>query len=237
VSASKGAKVRLWFVPQPVTPYHFVARKEASTTLQGLAGKTVAVSGVGAISYHIPRIVLERSGVNPDAPKYLAVGSPADRFKALVAAKVDATVVTHVEAAKLDAYPEIASLVVVPKVVPEIPYQFAMAREEYIERNAETLFKLARALLEANRWMAANRAGTIEVAAKVLKGESPAVLGRAYDMTDPRLFGVNGDITEASYKYTADFLLKVGFMTEPVPYERFFDRRFVDGALKEMGRM
>jgi len=36
VSASKGAKIKLWIVPQPVTPYHFVARKEAGTTLQAL---------------------------------------------------------------------------------------------------------------------------------------------------------------------------------------------------------
>ncbi len=237
VSASKGAKIRLWFVPQPVTPYHFVARKEAGTTLQALVGRNVGVSGIGAISYHIPRIVLERSGVDPEKLKYIAVGSPADRFKALVAGKIDAAVVTHVEAAKLERFPEIISLVVVPKVVPEIPYQFAMSREEYIEKNPETVAKLARALLEANRWMAANKAGTVEIAAKVIKGESPEVLSRAYDMTDPRLWGVNGDITEAAYKFTVDFLLKVGYMTEPVPYDKIFDRRFVDRALKELGRM
>src|SRR3972149_10805741 len=51
VSASKGARISLWVVPQPVTPYHFVARKEAGTTLKALVGKSVAVSGIGAISY------------------------------------------------------------------------------------------------------------------------------------------------------------------------------------------
>ena len=237
VSASKGAKIRAWFVPQPVTPYHFVARREAGTTLQALVGKNVGVSGIGAISYHIPRIVLERSGVDPEKLKYIAVGSPADRFKALVAGKIDACVVTHVEAAKLEKFPEVVSLVVVPKVVPEIPYQFAVSREEYIERNPETLQHLARALLEANRWMAANKAGTVEIAAKVIKGESPEVLGRPYDMTDPRLWGVNGDMTEGAYRFTVDFLLKVGYMKDPVPYDRFFDRRFVDRALADLGRL
>ena len=237
VSASKGAKIRAWFVPQPVTPYHFVARKAAGTTLQALVGRNVGVSGIGAISYHIPRIVLERSGVDPEKLHYIAVGSPADRFKALVAGKIDACVVTHVEAAKLEKYPDVVSLVVVPKVVPEIPYQFAMSREDYIEKHAETMQKLARALLEANRWMAANKAGTVEIAAKVIKGESPEVLSRAYDMTDPRLWGVNGDMNEAAYKFTVEFLLKVGYMKEPVAYDKFFDRRFVDRALNELGRM
>jgi ABC-type nitrate/sulfonate/bicarbonate transport system substrate-binding protein len=50
VAASKGAPMRLWVVPQPITPYIFVARKEAGTTLQALVGKKISVTGVGAIS-------------------------------------------------------------------------------------------------------------------------------------------------------------------------------------------
>jgi NitT/TauT family transport system substrate-binding protein len=236
VSAAKKAPVKLWVVANPTTPYHFVARREAGTTLAALVGKSVAVSGIGAISYHIPRIVLERSGIDPEKLKYVAVGSPADRFKALIAGKVDATVVTNTEVAKLVGYPEIIDLVNVPKVVPEIPYEFGMAREDYIQKNADTLYKLAKAVIEANRWIVANKAGTIEVARKILPEESAEVLSKTYDLADPRLWGVNGDISEASYKYTADFLKKVGYLETEVPYAQFFDRRFVDRALKELGR-
>lgn len=236
VSASKGAKIRLWVVANPITPYHFVARKEAGTTLQALVGKSIAVSGIGAISYHIPRIVLERSGIDPEKFKYVAVGSPADRFKALVAAKIDATVVTNTEAAKLAQYPEVVALVNVPKIVPEIPYEFGMATEDYIQKNADTLYKLAKAIIESNRWIAGNKAGTVEIAKKILPEESTEVLGRAYDMADPRLWGVNGDITEASYNYTAEFLKKVGYLETPVSFDKFFDRRFADRAVKELGR-
>src|SRR5438128_1495185 len=193
VSASKKAPIKLWVVANPITPYHFVARKEAGTTLQALIGKNIAVSGIGAISYHIPRIVLERSGVDPEKFKYVAVGSPADRFKALVAGKVEATVVTNTEAAKLASYPEIIDLVSVAKVVPEIPYEFGMAREDYIQKNTETMYRLAKAIIESNRWIAANKAGAVEVARKVLPEESADVLTKAYEMADPRLWGINGD--------------------------------------------
>ena len=236
VSASKKAPIRLWVVANPITPYHFVARKEAGTTLQALVGKNIAVSGIGAISYHIPRMVLERSGIDPEKMKYVAVGSPADRFKALVAGKVDATVVTNSEAAKLVKYPEIIALVNVPKLIPEIPYEFGMAREDYLQKNADTVQKLTKAIMEANRWIAANKAGTVEVAKKILPEESADVLGKAYDLADPRIWGVNGDISEASYNFTAEFLKKVGYLETPVPYKQFFDRRFVDQALKELGR-
>ena len=236
VSASKKAPVKLWVVANPITPYHFVARKEAGTTLQALVGKSIAVSGIGAISYHIPRIVLERSGVDPEKFKYVAVGSPADRFKALVAGKTDATVVTNTEAAKLASYPDIVDIVNVPKVVPEIPYEFGVAREDYIQKNTDTIYRLTKAIIESNRWIATNKAGTVEVAKKILPEETTEVLTKAYEMADPRLWGVNGDFSEASYNYTVDFLKKVGYLETPVPFNQFFDRRFVDRAIKELGR-
>lgn len=235
VGAAKKVPIKLWVVANPITPYHLIARREAGTTLQALVGKSVAVSGIGAISYHIPRIVMERSGVDPEKFKYVVVGSPADRFKAIVAGKVDVTVVTNTEVAKLGSYPEIIDLVNVPKVVPEIPYEFGMAKNDYIQKNQDTIYKLAKAIIESNRWIAANKAGTVEVARKILPDEPAEVLSKTYDLADPRLWGVNGDISEASYNFTVDFLKKVGYLETPVPYAEFFDRRFVDRALKELG--
>lgn len=235
VGAAKKVPIKLWVVANPITPYHLIARREAGTTLQALVGKSVAVSGIGAISYHIPRIVMERSGVDPEKFKYVVVGSPADRFKAIVAGKVDVTVVTNTEVAKLGSYPDIIDLVNVPKVVPEIPYEFGMAKDDYIQKNQDTIYKLAKAIIESNRWIAANKAGTVEVARKILPDEPAEVLNKTYDLADPRLWGVNGDISEASYNFTVDFLKKVGYLETPVPYAQFFDRRFVDRALKELG--
>ncbi len=236
VSASQGAKIHAWFVPHPVTPYHFVARKDAGGTIRALAGKTIAVSGIGAVSYHIPRIILERNGVDPEKAHYVVAGSNADRFRALISGKADAAMVSTIEAAKLDSFPELVNLVVVAKVVPEIPFIFSLARDDYIQKNSETIYRLAKSMIETSRWIAANKAGTVEVAAKVIPDEKPEILSKAYDLADPHLWGVNGDISQGAYKYTSDFLLKVGFMKEAVPYEKFFDHRFVDRALKELGR-
>jgi ABC-type nitrate/sulfonate/bicarbonate transport system substrate-binding protein len=236
VSASQGAKIRAWLVPHPVTPYHFVARKETGGTIRGLAGKTIAVSGIGAVSYHIPRIILERNGVDPEKVNYVVAGSNADRFRALISGKADAAMVSTIEAAKLDSFPDLVNLVVVAKVVPEIPFIFSIAREDYIQKNSETMYRLTKAVIETSRWIAVNKRGTVEVAALVIPDEKPEVLAKAYDLADPRLWGVNGEISEGAYKYTVDFLLKVGFMKEPIAYDKLFDRRFVDRALKELGR-
>ena len=237
VSAAQGAKVRAWLVPHPVTPYHFVARKDSSGgTIRGLVGKTVAVSGIGAVSYHIPRIILEKNGIDPDKVNYVVAGSNADRFRAMISGKADAAMVSTIEAAKLDGFPELVNLGVVAKAVPEIPFIFSMAREDYIQKNSETMYRLTKATIETLRWIAVNKAGTVDVAAKVIPDEKPEILSKAYDLADARLWGVNGDISQGAYKYTLDFLLKVGFMKEPVSYDRLFDRRFVDRVVKELGR-
>jgi NitT/TauT family transport system substrate-binding protein len=236
VSAAQGAKVHVWVVPHPVTPYHFVARKEAGGTIRSLVGKTIAVSGIGAVSYHIPRIILERNGIDPEKANYVVAGSNADRFRALISGKADAAMVSTIEAAKLDGFPDLVNLVVVAKVVPEIPFIFGIARDDYIQKNSETMYRLAKVVIETSRWIAVNKAGTVEVAAKVIPDEKPEILSKAYDLADPRVWGVNGDISEGAYKYTADFLLKVGFMKEAIAYDKLFDRRFVDRALKELGR-
>ena len=80
------------------------------------------------------------------------------------------------------------------------------------------------------------KAGTVEVARKILPDEPAEVLNKTYDLADPRLWGVNGDITEGSYNFTVEFLKKVGYLETPMPYNQFFDRRFVDRAIKELGR-
>jgi ABC-type nitrate/sulfonate/bicarbonate transport system substrate-binding protein len=98
------------------------------------------------------------------------------------------------------------------------------------------MYKLARGMIEANRWIAANKSGTVAIAAKIIPDETPEILSKAYDLADPRLWGANGDMTEANYKFTSDFLVKVGNMTDPLPYDKFFDRRFIERALKELGR-
>src|SRR5207253_3744280 len=94
VSASKGAKIRAWLVPNPISPFHIVAWRESATTLQGLVATGVGVSGIAGYSSLVPRIVLERAGVDPDKVKYVSVGSPADRFSSVVAGTLDGTLAT-----------------------------------------------------------------------------------------------------------------------------------------------
>ena len=237
VAASKGVKLRVFMLASQVTPYHLVARKETGGTLESLAGRNGGISSVGSLAYHITRMVLSRSGVDSDRMKYIVVGSPADRFEALVAGKIDAALVMDTEVAKLAQYPEVVSLARAAAVPPEIPCFAGMAKEEYIERNPEAIQRLTTGLIETNRWSVANKAGTVEVPQKLRPEESPEVLGRAHDLRDRRLWGLNGDLAEAPYAATAEFLVKVGFVTSPIAYQRLYDRRFVDRALAELGRM
>src|ERR1044072_5921197 len=152
VSASKGAKLRLWMVPQPVTPYHLIARKDSAPSIKALAGKVFAVSGIGAVSYHIPRMIMERNGRDPEQVKYVVAGSNAARFRAVISGKADATVISTIEAAKLAQYPELVNLATAAKIVPEIPFTFAMAREDFIQKETDAMYQRPSGMRDAKHW-------------------------------------------------------------------------------------
>ena len=50
------------------------------------------------------------------------------------------------------------------------------------------------------------------------------------------MWGPNGDLSPVSYEQTAQMLRAVGYLKDPVPYEQFFDRQFVERALQDLGR-
>ena len=37
------------------------------------------------------------------------------------------------------------------------------------------MYRLAKAMIEANRWIAANKAGTVQIAAKIIPDEKPEI--------------------------------------------------------------
>ncbi|MBI2369548.1 MAG: ABC transporter substrate-binding protein [Deltaproteobacteria bacterium] len=234
VSATKVPGFRAYYVLSQVTPYFFVARAPVAKVSE-LAGKSIAVSGLGAISHHIPRVILERAGVDPDQARYISLGSPADRFKALVAGKVEATLIAPTEAVLLGRYPEIRVLVRTPEALPEFPYEFSMARREWVDRNPEAMAGVVKGLIQAARFSARNKEGVVKVAVKVTRQDAD-LLAKSYDLFPRGHWSVNGELDRRAYQYTADLMVKVGYMKTAVPYEEFFDRRFVDRALQELGR-
>lgn len=234
VSAAKGADMRAYYVLSGVPPYYLVARAPISRVTE-LAGRSIAVSGIGAISYHIPRAVLERAGVDPEKAKYVAIGSPADRFRAVVAGKVDATLAAPVEAVQLERYPQVRVLVKIPEVLPEFIYELTVAKKTTAQQKPEVVGGVVKGLIQGARFAARNKEAVVRIAHKITNVDEET-LARSYDLFPKEHWSVNGELSRSQYEFSANLLTRVGYMKEPLPYAEFFDPRFVESALKELGR-
>ncbi len=74
-------------------PYAFIARPEIAT-MKALKGKTVGIGVYGSSNDIIARMMLERSGIDPDKEtKLVAFGSDGARFAALKEGLVEAAII------------------------------------------------------------------------------------------------------------------------------------------------
>ncbi|MBI3076047.1 MAG: ABC transporter substrate-binding protein [Deltaproteobacteria bacterium] len=200
-----------------------------------LPGKNFAVSGVGAISYHLPRVAIRQKGVDPDRINYVAVGTDGARLRALIAKKVDATILHVHNAIRARDY---AHLHIMSNLVQELPlfvFIYGIAKPDYLNANPAQAARLVRVMIETSRFVYQNKRETVEVAAKVLKMDEK-YLSPTYDLLkEAKVWGVNGGLDDKGYDFTARFLASTGELKQPVPADEFFDRRFVSQALRELG--
>ncbi|MBI2371817.1 MAG: ABC transporter substrate-binding protein [Deltaproteobacteria bacterium] len=234
LASSKGVKLKAFVSGAPVHDYVIVAQTPIKA-YPDLPGKNFAVSGVGAISYHLPRVAIRQKGVDPDRINYVAVGTDGARLRALIAKKVDATILHVHNAIRARDY---AHLHIMSNLVQELPlfvFIYGIAKPDYLNANPAQAARLVRVMIETSRFVYQNKRETVEVAAKVLKMDEK-YLSPTYDLLkEAKVWGVNGGLDDKGYDFTARFLASTGELKQPVPADEFFDRRFVSQALRELG--
>jgi NitT/TauT family transport system substrate-binding protein len=82
-------------VSSTLGPPYLIAAKSEIKSVADLVGKSYAIADNGSLDHSLTRRVLQSMGVDADAPKWVAIGAPAVRVKALAAGQVDATTVSY----------------------------------------------------------------------------------------------------------------------------------------------
>jgi NitT/TauT family transport system substrate-binding protein len=93
IAAIRGADVKNAGCHWPGLPHALFVRGNIAK-VEDLKGKTIAISAPGSLPDNMMRTLLERYAVPVDAVRTTAVGSDADRYRALTAGIVDATIVS-----------------------------------------------------------------------------------------------------------------------------------------------
>jgi NitT/TauT family transport system substrate-binding protein len=234
-AAGGGDRLRVFCSMNPLTDYVIVTVPEI-TSLEGLVGRRFGVARLGAISHFVPRVVLQRSGINPDAVEWIAVGGTAARRAALYSGAI-AGGVMHIEEALLAQRDGFNIIFEAAKVMPEYIANGLVAKDSFIRAYPGLIQQITNAMIDAARWVQDNREGAIAFAQQELGSEADlTLLGAAYDtMARIRGWGVNGGLTPENMTATMLEELEMKTIEQPMPWEEWATLEFINRYLAEHG--
>lgn len=145
-------------------PYTLVASEKIKSASQ-LKGRRLAVSRLGAASDIGLRMVLQKLGIDPKETIILGIGGTAERFAALKAGSVDATVITPpltITARKL-GFNEIASF---QNAGIKWAFNSIDTTARYAKNNRETVLNILKGIIDGIAYIHKNKEETIRILSK-----------------------------------------------------------------------
>ena len=162
-AAMRGIPLKVIAVLIDSPPYAFIARPEI-TAMKALKGKTVGIGVYGSSNDIIARMMLERSGIDPDKEtKLVAFGSDAARFAALKEGLVEAAII----APPADAQARKVGLNVLARAndLFKFPHIGLGTTNKKLTENPQEITRVIRAFIKANRFVRDHRQDAINVLA------------------------------------------------------------------------
>ncbi len=213
-AALSGVPIRVvaCFVPVPVLG--LVARPEFKT-IQSLRGKTVAILIPGGVAHFAARAMLKHGGLDPEKEvKYIASGPPDARYAALTQGLVEAAILgppLDFEARK-QGY-NILSRADEVMVLPETGLVAAVKK---IQEKPDEIKRVIRAGIKANRYIRANRDGTVQFLTEWLKLNREAAAA-TYDSV-VRVYNEDVGICDKGLRSITEETKKAMKLSRDVPY-------------------
>jgi ABC-type nitrate/sulfonate/bicarbonate transport system substrate-binding protein len=160
-AAMRGIPLKVIAVLIDSPPYAFIARPEI-VGMKALKGKTVGIGVYGSSNDIIARMMLERSGIDPDKEtKLVAFGSDGARFAALKEGLVDAAII----APPADAQARKLGLSVLARAndLFKFPHIGLGTTNKKLKENPQEVVRVIRAFIKANRFVREHRQEAINV--------------------------------------------------------------------------
>jgi ABC-type nitrate/sulfonate/bicarbonate transport system substrate-binding protein len=199
-AAMRGIPLKVIAVLIDSPPYAFIARPEI-TTMKALKGKTVGIGVYGSSNDIIARMMLERSGIDPDKEtKLVAFGSDGARFAALKEGLVEAAII----APPADAQARKLGLTVLARAndLFRFPHIGLGTTNKKLKENPQEVSRVIRAFIKANRFVRDNRQEAINVLATWGRTQREDAIA-SYDSTW-QVFSPDGAMTDDGMRLVID---------------------------------
>lgn len=217
--------------------YQIVGSK-STRTLEEMKGKTIGVTGAGAFSDFAMRTFLRRRGVDPDKDLMLrAIGGSNLRASALEKGIVAAAPFAPDDTVRLTrlGFPMIANL----SDSLTIPQTILTARNDFLERNPETVKGFLKALILGIQLAKFNKSEAIKAGFEAkLQGESDLV-SLAYDLYAPA-FSADLSVNVNGLQFMLDEDKRNGLIDAKFTLDRVVNDKILkiaQGELRAEGRL
>jgi ABC-type nitrate/sulfonate/bicarbonate transport system substrate-binding protein len=241
-AASAGVPLRIIATLGQYTPYNLVVQPRIHS-IQDLSGASWAVESVGGVSWEYALIWLEAVHLGKGAVNFVVAGSPADRGRALIAGKVDASLLYDDQLNEtLKEKPDLRILRNYVQMAQEAgaPSQVVFAtRDDVLKNKPEMIDAFLRGWLKANRDVRDNKdlflkMADLDFSGPKLPRSQLEKLWQGYKDND--YFPVNGGIRrDLMNTYATKYYNLVNPEAKKLNFDQLVDYRPLARVLKDLG--
>ena len=156
----QGAKIRIIGGVTNLLPYTFVVATGLRTAEQG-KGKKIGISRFGSNTDYVVRLALDQLGLSAAQVQIIQVGGSQARLVALKSGAIQATVLSPEEAMVAQKMGFSVLLDFIEKGI-EFPHVNVVARDDYLETQAQTVRTFMRTYVESVRYYKTHRGEAIK---------------------------------------------------------------------------
>ena len=223
--------------PDKALPFVIAAKKDIAA-VKDLNGKVFGVARVGSADYTLSRVVLGKLGADADSLRYLAVGQPPVRARALAAGQIDATTISIGVWLSMPDKGGVREMVNQADFYKAAPFvsKLNVVTEEVAKTKAKQIAGVVRGIILASRDFAKDPklwVKAMEKARPDVKPEELEKLGEAYR----KEWSVNGGLNLEAVKFTTETAYHSPDFKDlrPVHAKEWIDTSYIDAVLKDIG--
>jgi len=237
LARAQGANLKVFMANATKVDYTLLASDPEIKEAKDLIGKVVGMSGPAGFDALMGRVYLQKSGLDPEGPKWTVVGGSPARMKALQAGRVDAAVVFISHYLQLKAKgARVHKVVHMADVVPDVLKGVYYARTEWLEENPKIVKDIIRSQLVAAKWFNNDKAGWIKLAMEIAPGSEGKALDQLYEeLKAVNMFPIDGGLDERGANKMVELLVQTGDLKEEIPLDQWMTFKIYNEVMKELG--
>jgi NitT/TauT family transport system substrate-binding protein len=231
IAGSSGADVKIVGCPWPKLTFSLFAR-DGIGTIADLRGKKFAISTPGSLPDLIGRALLRQAGIPSSEVSFVAVGSDAERLRAVTAGTVDAAVLTSDFALRPEF--KLKTLAVASEALPQFLRQCIVTRGDLIRTKRPLLVLLVAAEMNAYGFALAHRDKEVALTRRIagLPPGDPTAEANYREAVEQRTVSPAMEIDLDKLRWLRDLLAEDGRMAA-----KFDPAAVVDASIRDAAQL